>query len=111
MEPCRRCGEAFRPKRLAQIYCSKRCRVADAVSRHRSDYKNRTLAPVPEKRLQAPERAATASDTPLGSHFNQHGPTPGAIQGDDYPLDYYPDGYPKLPACLERRRVILAEAA
>jgi len=103
--------EAFRPKRLAQIYCSKRCRVADAVSRYRSDYKNQTLVIVPEKRLQAPERAATASDTPLGPHFNPHGPTPGALQGDDYQLEYYADGYPKLPACLDRRPAQLRKAA
>ncbi|MGA7373804.1 MAG: hypothetical protein WBW37_14545, partial [Methyloceanibacter sp.] len=24
------------------------------------------------------------------------------LQGDDYPLEYYEDGYPKLPACLHR---------
>lgn len=30
------------------------------------------------------------------------GPTPGALQGDDYQLEYYPDGYPKLPECLAR---------
>jgi hypothetical protein len=29
----------------------------------------------------------------------------------DYPLEYYEDGYPKLPACLDRRPVKLAEAA
>ena len=33
------------------------------------------------------------------------------LEGDDYPLDYYPDGYPRLPACLDRRHVPLAEAA
>jgi len=33
------------------------------------------------------------------------------LQGDNYPLNYYPDGYPKLPACLDRRSVVLAEAA
>jgi hypothetical protein len=32
-------------------------------------------------------------------------------QGDDYPLEYYEDGYPKLPACLDRRPITLAEAA
>jgi hypothetical protein len=32
------------------------------------------------------------------------GPNPGALQGDDYPLEYYDDGYPKLPACLDRRK-------
>ena len=25
------------------------------------------------------------------------------LQGDDYPLEYYEDGYPKLPAPLDRR--------
>ena len=41
------------------------------------------------------------------------GPTPEALQGDDVQLDYYEDGYPKLPACLDRRREPepLAEAA
>jgi hypothetical protein len=31
-------------------------------------------------------------------------------KGDDYPLEYYTDGYPKIPACLDRRKR-LAEAA
>jgi hypothetical protein len=41
------------------------------------------------------------------------GPTPGALQGDDVQVEYYEDGYPKLPACLDRRRMLepLAEAA
>jgi hypothetical protein len=44
--------------------------------------------------------------------YNPHGPTLGALQGDDYPLEYYEDGYPKLPACLDRRPgPALAEAA
>lgn len=35
------------------------------------------------------------------------------LEGDDYPLEYYEDGYPKLPACLDRGRSPepLAEAA
>ena len=41
---------------------------------------------------------------------NPDGSTPGALPGN-YPLEYYPDGYPKLPACLDRRRVSFAEAA
>jgi hypothetical protein len=39
------------------------------------------------------------------------GPTPGALQGDDYPLQYHEDGYPKLPECLDRRKPKLSEAA
>jgi hypothetical protein len=38
------------------------------------------------------------------------GPTPGAIQGD-FLLEYYDDGYPMIPECLDRRRVKLARAA
>ncbi len=25
------------------------------------------------------------------------------LQGDDYPLEFYEDGFPKLPACLDRK--------
>jgi hypothetical protein len=41
------------------------------------------------------------------------GPIPGALFGDDVQPEYYEDGYPKLPACLDRRRKpeLLAEAA
>jgi hypothetical protein len=39
------------------------------------------------------------------------GPTPGALQGDDYPLEYDADGYPILPACLDRRKPKLEIAA
>lgn len=39
------------------------------------------------------------------------GPTAGALQGDDYPLDYYDDGFPKLPDCLRRREPRLDVAA
>jgi hypothetical protein len=46
------------------------------------------------------------------AYFNPHGPTPGALQGDDYPLEYDENGYPELPACLDRRlKPRLKEAA
>jgi hypothetical protein len=49
---------------------------------------------------------------PATADHNPHGPTPRALQGDDYPLEYYEDGYPKLPACLDRRALpAMAEAA
>jgi hypothetical protein len=49
---------------------------------------------------------------PSSHGSNPDGSTPGALQGDDYPLEYYEDGYPKLPACLDRRKPMpLAEAA
>jgi len=34
------------------------------------------------------------------------------VSGDDFQLEYYPDSYPKLPECLDRRRKpLLVEAA
>jgi hypothetical protein len=47
---------------------------------------------------------------PLQTHHI--GPTPGALQGDDYhiALDAN-DGYPELPACLDRREPRFEEAA
>jgi hypothetical protein len=26
------------------------------------------------------------------------------LKGDDFPLEYYDDGFPKLPECLDRRK-------
>jgi hypothetical protein len=39
-------------------------------------------------------------------------PTSRVLVGDEIQLDYYDDGYPKLPDCLDRRlEPLLAEAA
>jgi hypothetical protein len=38
-------------------------------------------------------------DTELGFEASSEVPSP---QGDDHQLEYYPDGYPKLPDCLRR---------
>ena len=91
--------------------------MADAVKRHRSDYTDGDPTPLPEKRLQAPHtQTGGLGDGPTmiwPERDTQPWPTPGALQGDDYQLEYYEDGYPKLPACLDRRRKSepLAEAA
>jgi hypothetical protein len=53
-----------------------------------------------------PERAL---DPRIGS--NPDGSTPGALQGDDYPLTYDADGNVELPACLDRRKPKLAARA
>ena len=34
---------------------------------------------------------------------SEHGPALKEAEGTDYVLDYYADGYPKLPACLVSR--------
>jgi hypothetical protein len=102
------CGKTFTRVRQAQRYCSKECRVADAVDRFRSKEEAITTSPpIPSTR-----EAITGAVAPLQSsqkalpeplpYFNPHAPTPGALQGDDYPLDYYADGYPVLPDCLRR---------
>ena len=100
-----RCGQTFRPKRLAQRYCSTSCRKADFKRRGRAEKSVPEASPaivVVEKRPPALERATPPPAAPPGRDF-QLGPTPGALQGDDYPLEFYKDGYPKLPACLNRR--------
>jgi hypothetical protein len=123
-----RCGESFRPKRESQRHCKERCRDLDKKHRKRSGDKNAPLT-------QGPRSGDTPlTDAPTGSVAHAEGkrgtlgdgptmiwperdphvwPTPGALQGDDYPLEYYEDGYPKLPTCLDRRRKPepLAEAA
>jgi hypothetical protein len=43
--------------------------------------------------------------------FPTAGPTPGALEGDDYELEYDENGYPELPACLDRRKPKLLQAA
>ena len=48
-----------------------------------------------------------------GSTCAEHpaGPTPGALQGGDYPLTYDAAGNVELPACLDRRKPQLRAAA
>src|SRR6476620_10102085 len=53
------------------------------------------VAPMPA--MEAPTVEDHCVDVELIS--DPHGPTPGALQGDDYPLEYYDNGYPKLPSC------------
>jgi hypothetical protein len=110
------CGQKFAPKREKQHHCSAKCGTRARVSQHRSRYKEADPIPLPEKPLQALQtqpRGLSDGFTMVWPERDTHvWPTPGALQGDDYPLDYE-DGYPKLPACLDRRRKPepLAEAA
>ena len=97
------CRADFRPKREDQRFCCPRHAVKDRVARHRSRYINAPLTVVPEKPLQLAKAPATRLAETATPYFNPHGPTPWALQGDDYQLEYYDDGYPRLPACLDRR--------
>lgn len=67
----------------------------------RHQYRNYRYHTAPEKRLQAlsaPVAAPESQPQAFTTNFTE------VLNGDDYPLDYYDDGYPKLPACLDRRR-------
>ena len=107
----------FIPKREAQRHCSAKCGTRSRVTQHRTRYREPDLTVIPEKPLQGPQpQSGSLADGPTmvwPERDFHHGPTLGALQGDDYPLDYYPDGYPKLLACLDRRREpeLLAKAA
>jgi len=62
------------------------------VRRHRSGYKTSTPMVLREKRLQAVQHSSTRSTETPTVYFNPHGPTQGAIQGNNYQLKYYADG-------------------
>jgi hypothetical protein len=71
-------------------------------------YRNRK-APAKCHNITVKPNAITPASTPLleapalsSYGFGRPGDPP--LQGDDYSLGYYPDGFPKLPPCLDRRR-------
>jgi hypothetical protein len=93
---CDNCGSSVTRTRPQQRYCSRKCKNTASARRRRGveTQKRVTRHPAtPERvtRLQPPvEQAFTTNFTEV-------------LKGDDYPLEYCPDGYPKLPARLERR--------
>src|SRR5690349_14559923 len=89
---CAHCSEPFEPKREKQTYCTPACRNIAKVRRHRSGYTQVPLTQLPDKRLQPVLTPLTSPTEAAAPYFNPHGPTPGALQGDDYPLTYDADG-------------------
>ena len=67
---------------------------------HIADYPQREASVSGALRREEPEAPAATLLPSYG--FGKVGDPP--LQGDDYPLEYYDDGFPKLPACLDRRR-------
>ena len=49
------------------------------------------------ERAETPIKVVSSHETAVPDES-----TPQALQGDDYQLEHYADGYPKLPACLKR---------
>ncbi len=104
---CLKCyGDCARP-RGAKGTPPSLCRDAAKKQRKRSGDKT----PLDITISEVPSPLGDGSTVVWPVRDEQRGPTPGALQGNDYQLEYYEDGYPKLPACLDRRRIILAKAA
>jgi hypothetical protein len=118
---CKSCGTSFAPKRPWQEYCKPICKDRSAKQRLRAE-KRVDMAnplsvpaecvdsrPVPPRGRSgaAPEpglRQYVWPTPPRGLEDVPRGPTPGALQGDEYIIEMDADGYPILPACLARRR-------
>ena len=107
---CDVCTRRFLPKREGQRHCSTRCRNNAAQRSHR-DKQTSTEAMTGKPLAPSPRRS---DDKPSAPHPRHAAPVPAPsygwgnpgdppLQGDDYPLEYYDDGFPKLPACLDRR--------
>jgi hypothetical protein len=114
---CKHCGEKVRRHRLAQVDCSKPCRDADAMVRLRQRRSANKSANKPEPATSVPGSANTvpapapSAQMEASTHTFQAGPTPGALQGDDYQLEYDENGHPELPARSDRRRPTKLEKA
>jgi hypothetical protein len=96
-------GVATKRKR----YCSRGCQQASY--RHRKS----TPTPRPCDGTGGPQTAPVGLTAYVYPErvFHTEGPTPGALQGDDYPLTYDADGDVELPACLDRRKPKVSEVA
>jgi hypothetical protein len=87
------------------------------MARYRSDNKEPNLTGIPRSdNMPATDFPSGLTDGPAmvwPERDYPAGPTPGALQGDGVQLEYYEDRFPKLPACLDRRRKPepIAEAA
>ena len=109
---CDNCDNEFVPHREAQRYCSKGCRVNAAVKRFRGKE-------VPGTKLQEAITYSSTVPSPQRSDYRASTALPEAakapslgfgrpgdprLQGDEYQLEYYEDGFPRLPDCLRRRQ-------
>ena len=103
---CERCGTVVRRARQAQRFCSTNCRVVAHQKRVRATGDGiesvKRSAPVPSC-PSTPVYASPLSTPASTAHGpNPDGSTPGALQGDDYPLTYDENGNVELPECLRR---------
>jgi hypothetical protein len=92
---CASCAVEFKPGRPWQRYCSLECQNKASVKRHRRKkcYLN-AITSASTSFLEAPEPPSESYG------WGKAGDPP--LLGDDYLLEYYEDGYPKLPDILKR---------
>ena len=102
---CAHCGSTMSRGRRTKRYCSPRCRKAasrgtDSVTVSVTEgpplsqpLVSVTSASAPALQVPAPPQAPSCG-------WGKAGDPP--LLGDDYPLEYYADGYPVLPDCLRR---------
>jgi hypothetical protein len=121
LRACDHCAKPFEPRREKQTYCTPACQNRAAVRRHRTHYMSAPATQLPEKPLQpvlTPLVSPTEAAAPLGPTRLRNGLINGIfadeaelaayqrglaeLQGD-YPIELDADGYPILPACLDRR--------
>jgi hypothetical protein len=122
-ETCQSCSAEFTPKRAWQSYCSRRCSNRAAQQRLRAEKcadeqpavprstECADTAPVRRRRtpgstVEQGLRPYVWPTPPRGLGDAPQGPTPGALQGDDYPIEMDADGYPIMPECLRRGKAI-----
>jgi hypothetical protein len=123
-QTCQSCGDQFTPARAWQRFCSPACQERAKKRRLRAENAGTNPDPVhkpaecrdtaPSALPAAPRPAVADSQTPqsYGWDPSESDPplTPSpldgrlVLSGHDYELEYYDDGFPKIPACLDRRR-------
>ena len=101
-----------RDKRTIDWICQLNLRVAAEINRT-ALASNKRKTPVDQIGGERqghvdPKIRATVLDAEIGFLMDAQ---PETIKGDDYLLEYNSDGYPELPACLDRRKPRLRQAA
>lgn len=100
---CRRCGEEFAPKRQAQIYCSKDCRVYDAVDRFRGKEAITNPPPLPtylRSDNKACQRAASAPPPHPGAAARLRNSLINGIFADEAELETYQRELAEIRGCI-----------
>jgi hypothetical protein len=105
---CKVCTDEFNPARPWQQYCSRKCQIRDGMKRYRNRKAPAKCHNITVKVSRYPN-AITPAPAPLlealgPSSYGFGRPGDPPLYGDDYSLGYYPDGFPKLPPCLDWRK-------